>query len=173
MGCESQTLSVRTGGSARRRTRVPAAAKGFQALTLTVLGLCVLPASAGSRVELVDSGYLLRAWSTEDGLPENSATAIAQTQDGYLWFGTFNGLVRFNGVTFKVFNPANTPQLPSAGIVNLHVDKRDRLWISTFSGLVVKDGAQWRAPGDERRLGRQLCPHLCGASRRRPADHHL
>ena len=96
---------------------------------------------------LAGSGYLLRAWSTEDGLPENSATAIAQTQDGYLWFGTFSGLVRFNGERFMVFNPANSPQLPDAGIVNLHVDKRDRLWISTLSGLVVKDGPQWRALG--------------------------
>lgn len=96
---------------------------------------------------LVGSGYLLRTWGTEDGLPENSATAIVQTQDGYLWFGTFNGLVRFNGDRFTVFNPANTPQLPSAGIVNLHADQRDRLWVSTYAGLVLKDGTQWRTLG--------------------------
>jgi hypothetical protein len=76
------------------------------------------------------SEYLVRAWGTEDGLPENSATAIVQAQEHYLWFGTFNGLVRFNGDNFKVFNPANTPQLPSAGIVNLYADKRDRLWVN-------------------------------------------
>ncbi len=93
------------------------------------------------------SEYLLRGWSTEDGLPENSATAIAQTQDGYLWFGTFSGLVRFNGERFMVFNPANSPQLPDAGIVNLHADKRDRLWVSTLAGLVVKEGTQWRSVG--------------------------
>jgi signal transduction histidine kinase/ligand-binding sensor domain-containing protein len=96
---------------------------------------------------LANSAYLLRTWTTEHGLPENSATAIAQTQDGYLWFGTFNGLVRFNGHNFTVFNPANTPQLPGAGIVNLHADKRDRLWVSTSAGLVLKDGTQWRALG--------------------------
>lgn len=98
------------------------------------------PAPAGSE-------YLVHAWGTEDGLPENSATAIVQTQDDYLWFGTFNGLVRFNGHQFKVFNPVNTPQLPNAGIVNLHADQRDRLWISTLAGLVIKDGTQWRALG--------------------------
>lgn len=119
----------------------------LQALVLTIVALCVPPASAASATVLADSGYLLRTWSIEDGLPENSATAIVQTQDGYLWFGTFNGLVRFSGVTFKVFHPANTPHLPSAGIVNLHADQRDRLWISTFAGLVMKDGAQWRALG--------------------------
>lgn len=116
-------------------------------LTLTLLATMNWSAHAEPSHPLADTGYLLRTWGTEDGLPENSATAIVQTQDGYLWFGTFNGLVRFNGVSFKVFNPANTPQLPSAGIVNLHADKRDRLWVSTDAGLVVKDGTQWRALG--------------------------
>lgn len=117
------------------------------ALALTLLAALASWASAAPPEPLPGSGYLLRAWDIEDGLPENSATAIVQTQDGYLWFGTFSGLVRFNGDRFTVFNPANTPQLPSAGIVNLHADKRDRLWVSTSAGLVVKDGTRWRALG--------------------------
>jgi ligand-binding sensor domain-containing protein len=91
-----------------------------------------------------DPNYLIQSWEAEDGLPENSATAIVQTPDGYIWFGTFDGLVRFNGVEFTVFNPANTPELPSAGIVNLHLGKDGRLWISTYGGLVVRDGERWR-----------------------------
>lgn len=89
--------------------------------------------------------FLIRAWETDDGLPENSATTITRTPDGYLWFGTFSGLVRFNGAEFKVFTPANTPGLPSGGIVNLHLDRRGRLWISTYLGLVVKEGDVWRS----------------------------
>ena len=118
-------------------------------LALTLAWLAALPGAARAELPhpLADSSYLLRTWGTEDGLPENSATAIVQTQDGYLWFGTFNGLVRFNGDRFQVFHPANTPQLPSAVIVNLHADHRDRLWVSTDAGLVVKDGTQWRALG--------------------------
>ncbi|MBN8248702.1 MAG: hypothetical protein J0L84_14840, partial [Verrucomicrobia bacterium] len=91
-----------------------------------------------------DPGYLVRFWETADGLPENSASAITQTPDGYLWFGTFNGLVRFNGVEFKVFNPENTPELPSAGIVNLHTDRSGRLLVGTYRGLAVKEAAGWR-----------------------------
>jgi|GEM_PF-1725714 len=149
MGSASQDLTRRARELDRGLARVPAINTGslLRALGLTFLAFCISPASAAPPTELADSGYLLHAWSTDDGLPENSATAIVQTQDGYLWFGTFNGLVRFNGVTFKVFNPANTPHLPSAGIVNLHADKRDRLWVSTYAGLVMKDGAQWRALG--------------------------
>jgi hypothetical protein len=54
-------------------------------------------ALAGSLVAAVDcSGsdtgkWLIQTWETADGLPENSATAMVQTPDGYLWFGTFRG----------------------------------------------------------------------------------
>jgi signal transduction histidine kinase/ligand-binding sensor domain-containing protein len=87
--------------------------------------------------------WIIQSWTVDEGLPESSATAMAQTPDQYLWFGTFGGLVRFDGVTFTVFDPDNTPQLPSPGIVNLHVDRQGRLWISTLEGLVVRDGARW------------------------------
>ena len=90
------------------------------------------------------SEWLIQNWETADGLPENSATAIAQSPDGYLWFGTFDGLVRFDGVKFTILNHKNTPQLPSSSIVNLHLDKRGRLWVSTYEGLVMREGEQWR-----------------------------
>ncbi|HSH17023.1 MAG TPA: two-component regulator propeller domain-containing protein, partial [Verrucomicrobiae bacterium] len=104
---------------------------------------------AGHPGPAADSGYQLDTWEVEDGLPENSATAMARTPDGYLWFGTFNGLARFDGAKFTVFNPANTPQLPSAGIVNLKADQSGRLWISTYNGVVVMDGSNWRRVKDE------------------------
>lgn len=107
-------------------------------------GLVALTASAARSTFRADPHYIIDAWETDDGLPENSATAIVQTPDGYLWFGTFNGLVRFNGVQFTVFNPDNTPQLPDVGIVNLHLDKGGRLWVSTYRGLVVYADGQWR-----------------------------
>ncbi|MSU64487.1 MAG: hypothetical protein EXS31_19215 [Pedosphaera sp.] len=97
-----------------------------------------------------DSEYLIDAWETDDGMPENSATAMVQTPDGYLWFGTFNGLVRFDGIKFTVFDPSNTPELPSAGIVNLHLDVSGRLWVSTMNGLAVRVGSKWVRYGPER-----------------------
>jgi ligand-binding sensor domain-containing protein/signal transduction histidine kinase len=90
------------------------------------------------------SDYILQVWQTDQGLPENSVTAMVQTSDGYLWFGTFNGLVRFDGIKFTVFDRSNTPDLPSPGIVNLYLDRSDRLWVSTLLGTAyVKDG-RWR-----------------------------
>ncbi len=98
-----------------------------------------------------DAEYLIDSWETDQGLPENSATAMVQTPDGYLWFGTYNGLVRFDGFKFTVFDASNTPELPSSGIINLHLDASQRLWVSTLRGLVVSEPNRWttfrREPG--------------------------
>lgn len=108
------------------------------------LGL-LAPAAHPARTTFnADPEYLIDTWETEDGLPENSATALAQAPDGYLWFGTFNGLVRFDGAHFHVLDRMNTPQLPAADAINLHLDGRGRLWVSTSRGLVVREGSRWR-----------------------------
>ncbi|HWB95607.1 MAG TPA: two-component regulator propeller domain-containing protein, partial [Bryobacteraceae bacterium] len=100
---------------------------------------------AAATPEFADPEYVIRLWEVDQGLPENSATAMVQTPDGYLWFGTFNGLVRFDGISFTVFDRSNTPQLPSSGIVNLHLDDNGQMWVSTMLGLVsVKDG-KWQS----------------------------
>ena len=92
--------------------------------------------------------HLIQRWETDQGLPENSANAMVQTEDGYLWFATFNGLVRFDGVKFTVFDPSNTPELPSEAIVNLHLDLTGRLWLSTYRGIVVREGNRWSVLGE-------------------------
>jgi signal transduction histidine kinase/ligand-binding sensor domain-containing protein len=128
------------------RLHVPGRDVLFRALPL--LGILLASnAIAGRATYRDDPTYLIDTWETEDGLPENTATAMVQTPDGYLWFGTFNGLVRFDGVNFTVFNRANTPQLPSAGIVNLHLDKRGWLWVSTIGGMMVLADSKWRSFG--------------------------
>jgi PAS domain S-box-containing protein len=102
--------------------------------------------AAGTRA--VDE-FLFEYWETDDGLPENSATAMVQTPDGYLWFGSFNGLVRFDGVRFTVFDPSNTPELPSPGIVNLYLDRTDALWCSTYKGMARLSNGHWTRFGRE------------------------
>ncbi len=89
--------------------------------------------------------YLIHVWETEDGLPENSATCMTQTPDGYLWFGTFNGLVRFNGQEMKVYDTANTPGFSSTAVIILYSDSKGRLWISADrGGLIVHQGEVWK-----------------------------
>ncbi len=96
-----------------------------------------------SAASFSDHEYAVDVWEAEQGLPENTPTAMVQTPDGHLWFSSFGGLVRFDGLTFKLYDHLNTPELPGEGIVNLHLDRNGRLWISALQGLTtVKDG-QW------------------------------
>ncbi|MEK7677584.1 MAG: two-component regulator propeller domain-containing protein [Verrucomicrobiota bacterium] len=82
---------------------------------------------------------------TDDGLPQNSVISIAQTPDGCLWLATFNGLVRFDGVRFKVFDPENVPALTSSRITLLFADRRGGLWIATEEGgLIVRQQGAFR-----------------------------
>lgn len=73
-------------------------------------------------------------WHSGNGLPQNSITSIVQTEDGYLWLGTLEGLVRFDGVRFTVFDKWNTPQLKSNRIHTLFEDRDKNLWIGTEGG---------------------------------------
>jgi len=85
--------------------------------------------------------YALQVWKTENGLPQNSIQAIAQTRDGYLWLGTERGLVRFDGVQFTVFDKGNTPGLQSGNTQVLYEDRAGNFWIGTSGGLhLMREG---------------------------------
>jgi ligand-binding sensor domain-containing protein len=88
------------------------------------------------------SPFIVDAWTSKDGLPENAVISVIQTRDGYLWLGTLNGLVRFDGTHFTVFNEYNTPGLNSDRIVYLFEDSRTNLWVGTDTAgvVLVQDG---------------------------------
>src|SRR5579875_3052180 len=75
--------------------------------------------------------YGYQAWQTDDGLPQNTVHAVLQTRDGFLWFATEAGLVRFDGAQFTVFDKSNTSQLASGVINSLFEDTQGRLWMGT------------------------------------------
>jgi len=78
----------------------------------------------------------------ENGLPQDTVQAIAQTRDGFLWLGTEAGLVRFDGVNFAVFDEHSRPALPSGDIRCLLAASDGALWIGTSNGLASwRDGA--------------------------------
>src|ERR1700690_4653091 len=76
-------------------------------------------------------GYTRRVWQTQDGLPENTVQAFAQTPDHYLWIGTTGGLLRFDGARFVLYNRENTPAFTENNIFSLTVARDDSLWIGT------------------------------------------
>ena len=102
--------------------------------------------------------YRVRSWHIEDGLPSGHVTAVAQTPDGYLWVGTLRGLVRFDGVRFKVFTAASTPGLGDSRITSLLTDDAGTLWIGSADGNLAKGGE----------AGLRSCPAPPSGTRRAP-----
>lgn len=85
-----------------------------------------------------DHLFVAKQWQTGDGLPQNSVNAMTQTDDGYLWLGTFNGLVRFDGIRFTTYTSANTPELAADNIVCLQNGPDGSLWIVPSPGGIVR-----------------------------------
>ena len=77
-------------------------------------------------------------WTTRDGLPHNSVNAIAQTPEGYLWFATWEGLVRYNGQAFTVLDRRDIPVLHDAALRALHVDTTGRLVVGGARGTLAR-----------------------------------
>jgi len=79
----------------------------------------------------VGHGIQTRHWTTQEGLPQNSVNAIAQTPEGYLWMGTFGGLVRFDGRSMRPALDRDGARLAGLRILSLCVDRAGVLWIGT------------------------------------------
>ena len=92
-------------------------------------GIFLTPVSAAPN-------YFIRAWQTENGLPQNSVAAMVQTRDGYLWLGTYSGLARFNGERFTVYNDSNTPEMRDSRVTSLFEADNGTLWIGHENGVV-------------------------------------
>jgi signal transduction histidine kinase/ligand-binding sensor domain-containing protein len=82
--------------------------------------------------------YQFDSWTTNEGMPQNSVQAILQSRDGYLWLTTFDGLVRFDGMRFTVFNRANTPGIKSNRFTAIYEDDAGILWIGTENGVITR-----------------------------------
>jgi len=106
---------------------------------LMLLSLTLAPVHGQPALDpnLKISQYIHESWQTGQGLPQNSVLSIAQTRDGYLWLGTEEGLVRFDGVRFSVFDK-NTAGLKSNMVLALLVDRHNDLWLGTYGGGVAR-----------------------------------
>jgi len=84
------------------------------------------------------AGYTRKLWQTQDGLPEQTVQAFAQTPDHYLWIGTTGGLLRFDGSRFTLFDHSNTPQLRENSVFALLASRDGSLWIGTEGGGLAR-----------------------------------
>ena len=107
--------------------------------------------------------YGLQGWTTAQGLPSNVVNAVHQTKDGYLWLGTEDGLVRFDGFQFTLFDRRTTPAFKVNNITALVETPGGTLFAATNGGGVIryKDGTFTRF-GLEQGLGDERIWAICG-----------
>jgi len=105
------------------------------------LGCTIASAGAGLNPDKPINRYTRTAWEADAGLPQASVQTIRQTRDGYVWLGTEEGLVRFDGERFDVFDRTNTPELPANNVKSLFEAADGSLWIGMVGGVaLLKDG---------------------------------
>jgi signal transduction histidine kinase/streptogramin lyase len=82
--------------------------------------------------------YRFDAWTADNGLPQNIIRGMHQTPDGYLWIATLDGIARFDGVHFTIFNKSNTPGIVSNRIGSMVGGQGGDLWLVSESGRVTR-----------------------------------
>jgi signal transduction histidine kinase/streptogramin lyase len=82
--------------------------------------------------------YRYDQWTAENGLPQNIVRGLAQTPDGYLWIDTLDGVARFDGVHFTVFNKSNTPGIESNRFGAMVEGQDGDLWLANESGGLTR-----------------------------------
>jgi ligand-binding sensor domain-containing protein/signal transduction histidine kinase len=106
--------------------------------------------------------YSARTWQTDDGLPRNTITSIAQTHDRYLWLGTPFGVIRFDGVTFTQMEGDFHPGFTRARSRVLYTDVRGRLWIGTgTAGIIRLDGKNFTVIDSQNGLPHPTVSAIC------------
>ncbi len=103
--------------------------KYFLSLIWLIVGFCV----KAQNISPLYSNF--QHYTTEDGLPQNYVSYLAQDHDGFIWVGTLNGLARFDGKHFLQFNSnANDSlSLSTSQIIDVMVDEQNKLWILHFN----------------------------------------
>lgn len=110
--------------------------------TIRICLLMIVVIHWNSYAQFVAPGYTIKNWTIEDGLPVKSVHGIIQAENGYLWFSTIGGLVRFDGVNFKLYTSADYPGLRGNRILGL-VESGDG------SIIIMNQGADIFALKDE------------------------
>ncbi|HEY7776711.1 MAG TPA: two-component regulator propeller domain-containing protein, partial [Kineobactrum sp.] len=87
--------------------------------------------------ERLPSQYLYDRYGREQGLPSDTVWVARQGKDNYLWVGTKNGLARFDGVRFTVFDKNSNPEFQSSDIRDIEVADDATLWLATYGGGVM------------------------------------
>ncbi len=82
--------------------------------------------------------FAIEIKSADEGLPQNTATAVIQTRRGYVWVGTYGGIAQFDGLRFNNFDSSNTKGLANSRVTALFEDSRGVVWIGHDGGELTR-----------------------------------
>ncbi|MEQ1603534.1 MAG: diguanylate cyclase [Pyrinomonadaceae bacterium] len=99
------------------------------------IGLCLMIGIVASSAAI--GQYRFDTWTTDNGLPQNGVRQITQTADGYLWFTTFDGLVRFDGLRFTTFNKSNTKGITNNRFTGIYADRDGTIYATTMEDGIL------------------------------------
>lgn len=88
--------------------------------------------------QIFPSDYVSRVLTTTDGLPGNTITDIIQSKDGYIYIGTYDGLVRYDGFDFTILNKNTVKDFNCVSARSVFEDSKGILWIGSNDGGLVK-----------------------------------
>ena len=111
------------------------AANVLLAPALSPAGSIEYSTNAFSRAKFA-AEFTVSSWTTDKGLPQNTVQSLLQASDGYLWIGTFEGLLRFDGQNFRLFSQQNTPAFRNHAVTALAESPGGCLWVGTPAGLL-------------------------------------
>lgn len=113
-----------------------------------MLLLCALPWLPATVVADDGRHYMVSGWTTEEGLPHNLVHAIAQDRQGFIWVGSWEGVVRFNGRHFTVFDRQNTPGAELSGVFSILPEADGGVLFGTAANGVFRyHMGRWQALG--------------------------
>ena len=96
------------------------------------------PSPVCGREASLTGEFATETWTTDNGMPHNTVTALLQTRKGYIWAATYNGIAQFDGDRFKVFDASNTQGLNDSRITALYEDPAGAVWIGHDRGEVTR-----------------------------------
>ncbi|MFI5151379.1 MAG: two-component regulator propeller domain-containing protein [Bacteroidia bacterium] len=110
--------------------------------------------------------FTIENWTSENGLPQNSVVSMLQTRDGFLWLSTTNGLLRFDGKTFRTYNSSNTKGLEGTSFPVLFESRLGILWLLNLNGQLLKleqgEFQEVILKGEEKAVFKALCENTEG-----------
>ena len=117
----------------------------FYGITLALAGPNPRAIAPDLAVTEIGPTFRVDTWKTEQGLPQNTVKAMLQDHDGYLWLSTRFGIVRFDGLAFRIFARPDTPGLGDDNAIAFAEDRDGSLWVLHKTTVTHHKDGLWRS----------------------------